>query len=66
MSESEIILELAVSLYAGKKLTLVQAADLAGAGLITFQKQLRDHGVPQHYDEAAFDEDMANLEAMAK
>ena len=66
MSESEIIIELAVSLYAGKKLTLVQAADLAGMGLIAFQKQLRDHGVPQHYDEAAFDEDMANLEAMAK
>ena len=66
MTEREILSELAVSLYAGKKLTLVQAADLAGMGLITFQKVLQELGVPQHYDEAAFEEDLANLEDMAK
>ncbi len=35
----------AVSLYAGKKLTLVQAADLVGMGRITFQKVFQEHGV---------------------
>jgi predicted HTH domain antitoxin len=66
LSEREIIAELAVSLYAGKRLTLVQAADLAGMGLFSFQKQLQEHGVPQHYDEAAFMDDLACLETLPK
>jgi predicted HTH domain antitoxin len=66
MSESEIMAELAVSLYAGKKLTLVQGADLAGVDLFAFQRALQAHGIPQHYDEAALEDDLANLDAMTK
>lgn len=64
MSESEIMAELAVSLYAGKKLTLVQAADLAGLDLFEFQRALQAHGIPQHYDEQALEEDLRNLTAL--
>jgi predicted HTH domain antitoxin len=61
MSERELKAELAVSLYAGRRVTLVQAADLAEMGLFEFQHLLRDRGVPQHYDEAALEQDLANI-----
>ena len=58
MSEGEVKLELALSLYAGRKLTLVQAADLAGMNLFVFQAALRDRRIPQHYSERDLEEDM--------
>jgi predicted HTH domain antitoxin len=62
MDECELKRELAVSLYAARKVTLVQAADLACAGLLDFQALLRDRGVPQHYDEADLERDLLALQ----
>jgi len=61
MSESELKHELAVSLYAARKLTLIQAADLAQKGFFEFQALLRDRRIPQHYDDADLDHDLAAL-----
>ena len=64
LTESEVKLELALSLYAARKITLVQAADLAGTGLFDFQACLRDRQIPQHYDEKDLDQDLLFLGEM--
>ncbi len=61
LTEREVKGELVVALYAGRKLTLVQAADLTGEGLFEFQAILRDRAIPQHYDEADLDQDLLPL-----
>ncbi len=61
MSEQEIKSELALSLYAARKLTLVQAADLSQRSLFDFQALLRDRRIPQHYDEADLEQDLVAL-----
>jgi predicted HTH domain antitoxin len=64
MTEREVKLELALSLYAARKLTLVQATDLAGIGLFDFQANLRDRQISQHYDEHDLDMDLLVLREM--
>jgi len=61
MSEQDLKRELALSLYAARKITLVQAADLAQSSLFDFQALLRDRRIPQHYDEADLEHDIAAL-----
>lgn len=61
LSEAELKQELAVGLYAATKLTLVQAADLAGVGFFEFQKLLRDRRVPQHYGDEGLNADLSAL-----
>lgn len=61
MSELEVKRELALSLYAARKLTVVQAADLAQLGLFEFQALLRDRRIPQHYDSSDLDQDLLAL-----
>jgi len=61
MSEQEMKRELALSLYAARKLTVVQAADVAQLGLFEFQALLRDRRIPQHYDSSELDKDLAAL-----
>lgn len=41
LTEQEVKAELAVSLYAARKVTLIQAADIAGVGFFEFQGLLR-------------------------
>jgi predicted HTH domain antitoxin len=60
-SESELKQELALSLYAARKVTLIQAADIAGVGFFEFQGLLKDRKIPQHYDLEDFEEDMRTL-----
>jgi len=61
MTEPELRRELAVSLYAARKLTLVQAADIAQASLFEFQALLRDRRISQHYDSGDLDQDLLTL-----
>jgi predicted HTH domain antitoxin len=61
MSEPEVKRELALCLYAARKLTVVQASDLAELGLFEFQALLRDRRIPQHYDSADLDQDLLAL-----
>ena len=61
ITERELKQELALSLYAARNVTLVQAADVAGVGLFDFQTMLRDRQIPQHYDERDLENDLLVL-----
>jgi len=61
MTEAELRQELALSLYAARRITVVQAADVAGSSLFEFQALLRDRRIPQHYDEGELDKDLLVL-----
>jgi predicted HTH domain antitoxin len=61
MTEAELKRELALALYAARRITLVQAADLGTLNLFEFQALLRDRRVPQHYDESDFQKDLTVL-----
>jgi predicted HTH domain antitoxin len=58
ITEPELKQELALSLYAARKVTLVQAADIAGVGLFEFQVWLRDRHISQYYDEQDLENDL--------
>jgi predicted HTH domain antitoxin len=61
MTEAELKQELALSLYAARRITLVQAADLGMMSFFDFQALLRDRRVPQHYDENDLEKDLMVL-----
>jgi predicted HTH domain antitoxin len=61
LTETEVKRELALSLYAAKRITLVQAADLSSLNLFDFQSLLRDRRIPQHYDETDLEKDLLVL-----
>jgi predicted HTH domain antitoxin len=60
-SEGELKQELALSLYAARKVTLIQAADIAGVGFFEFQGLLKDRKIPQHYGVEDLEQDMRNF-----
>jgi len=61
MTEGELKQELAFSLYAARKITLVQATDAAALSLFDFRAALRDRHIPQHYDESDLEKDLLVL-----
>ena len=61
MTERELKQELALSLYAARKVTIIQAADIAGIGFFEFQGLLKDRKIPQHYDVQDLEDDMRTL-----
>jgi predicted HTH domain antitoxin len=66
LDEHAVKRELAVALYAGRRLTIIQATDLAGSGLFEFQALLRDRSIPLHYDEADLDQDLLTLRELSQ
>ncbi|MBK9336740.1 MAG: UPF0175 family protein [Lewinellaceae bacterium] len=62
LTEQEIRIELAILLYAQKRLTFGQARKLAGLEHPEFEKLLFDRQVPPHYDVAEFEEDLKTIE----
>ncbi|HWD93968.1 MAG TPA: UPF0175 family protein [Verrucomicrobiae bacterium] len=61
MTETELKQELAMSLYASRRITLIQAADLATTNFFDFQALLRDRHISQHYDEDDLGKDLMVL-----
>ena len=61
LTERELKQELALSLYTSRKVTLIQAADIAGVGFFEFQGFLRDRNISQHYGVQDLEEDMQTL-----
>jgi predicted HTH domain antitoxin len=61
MTEADVKRELALALYAARRITLVQAADLSSLGFFDFQSLLRDRRIPQHYDESDLEKDLLVL-----
>lgn len=64
LSAAELRLELAVWLYAKKRLTLGQARKLAGASIIAFQKALADSGLYLNYDQEDLADDITAAQAL--
>lgn len=61
LTAMELKQELAVRLFQQDRLTLMQAAELAGMRPIPFQHLLASREISPHYDIAEFKEDMATL-----
>ena len=66
MSEAELRLELAIWLYQQKRLTLALASRLAGLTRLQFQRTLSERGIPFHYTAEEFEEDLTNLQEVAR
>jgi len=64
MTEHELKQELALSLYAARKVTLIQATDIAGVGFFEFQGFLRDRKIPQHYGVQDLEDDLRTLQEL--
>ncbi|MEQ1746351.1 MAG: UPF0175 family protein [Saprospiraceae bacterium] len=62
LTEQEVRLELAIALYAQKRLTFGQARKLAGLSHPEFEKILFDRNIPSQYDIIAFEEDLKTIE----
>lgn len=60
-TESELKQELGISLYAARKVTLIQAADIAGVGFFEFQGLLKDRKIPQHYGIQDLEDDLRHF-----
>jgi predicted HTH domain antitoxin len=61
MTPSQLTLEIAIYLYAKKKLTLGQAKRLAGLDQIAFQQELAKRHLTIHYDMDDVLKDLHNL-----
>ncbi len=64
MSEGELKQELAVLLFQKDKLTLAQAAAVAGMTRLQLQHLLASRQIPVHYDVTDFEEDLRTLNEM--
>ena len=59
-----MFLELAISLFEKKKLTLGQASDLCSLSQYQFQHILSSRGINIHYDIEDFDKDVQTLKSL--
>lgn len=66
MTEQEMAMEVAVTLYQRDKLSLGQAARLAGMGKIQFQHLLASREIPLNLDVSDLEKDIANLRALGR
>lgn len=61
MSESELKLELAVLLYAQRRVTMVSGSHIAGLSFVDFQREVANRGVTVNYDLEEFERDLETL-----
>lgn len=66
MSEEEFRQEIAILFFQKEKLTLGQAAHLAGMSRLQFQHLLASRKIPVHYDVAEFEEDLETLKELGR
>ena len=66
MTGQEMSMELAVTLYQREKLSLGQAAGLAGMRKMQFQHLLASREIPLNLDVADLEKDIANLRALGR
>ena len=62
LTEYDLKLRIAISLFEDKTFTLGQAAQFMGLPQLIFQKELGKRKIPIHYDANDLLEDMAHLE----
>jgi predicted HTH domain antitoxin len=66
LTERELVVEIAVMLFAQDKVTLAQASSLCGMDRLKFQHLLASRGIPVHYDVSELEKDLAVLRELGK
>jgi len=66
LTPTELKVEMAVHLYAQRRLSAGKARELAGLTLWEFRQLLASRRIPPHYDEIDLDEDVATLREMGR
>jgi predicted HTH domain antitoxin len=61
LSAEEILLKVALVFFQEEKLTLGQASRLAGLHQFEFQKELAKRGIPVHYGQEDFENDLRTV-----
>jgi len=56
--------EIAVGLFADRRVTLSRAAKIAGVPFLTFQRELANRRIPLHYEVEDFEADVRTLAGM--
>lgn len=64
LTPNEVFLELAISLYEKKKLTLGQASQLCNLSQFQFQHTLASRGINIHYEVEDFNKDIKTLKSL--
>ena len=62
LTRTQLILEIAISFYERKILSLGKAAQFSNLHRIQFQKELADRKIAIHYSEKDLDDDLKTLE----
>lgn len=66
LTPADLKVEMAVHLYAQRRLSAGKARELAGLTLWEFRQVLASRRIPPHYDEAELDEDVVTLREMGR
>lgn len=61
LTEEELRREIAIFLFQSERLTLAQAARFCGCPRISFQRELAQRRIPQHYDVDDLQQDLGTL-----
>ena len=61
LSEAELLIEIAVTLFQQDRLTLGQAAAFAGVGQLDMQRSLASRQTPVHYNLEDLEHDLATV-----
>ena len=64
MTEAELKAELALTLFQQERLTLRQAAALAGTAQLDFQRLLASRQIPLHYGIEAMEQDLERVKSL--
>ncbi len=64
MTSEELLLELAILLFKEEKVTLAQAAEVAGLHAMQFQRELASRKIPIHYNEEDYERDLETIADM--
>lgn len=64
LTSEQTRLEIAVGLFADRRVTLARAAKIAGVPFLTFQRELAKRRIPLHYEVEDFEADVRTLARM--
>jgi predicted HTH domain antitoxin len=64
LTESQALVDLAVGLFTGRRVTLGRAAEIARRTQLDFQRELGCRGIPIHYDVEDLQADIQTLAAL--
>ena len=62
VSANELLQEIAINLYAKKKLSFGQARKLCGLNILQFQELLHNNNIPPHYGINELEEDFQSIQ----